>query len=144
MTMFASPIEPRAGRPLRAGLFQLDPPRLLGSRCPECSTVTYPSKDFCPACHCEAEQAPVALSSHGVVFSYTVVHQAPAGRRTPYVLAYVDLPDGVRVMAQIDHPPAAMRLGLPVTLDIRQVGEDADGPVIGYVFIADEAGKEAA
>ena len=142
--MIDAPNRPRAARPLRPGLFQLEPPGLLGSRCPECSSVVFPAKDFCPACHCDADQASVVLSRHGIVFSYTVVHQAPAGRRTPYVLAYVDLEDGVRLMVQIDHPPAAVRLGMALRLDIRQVSEDPDGPIVGYVFVADEDVKEDA
>ena len=142
--MMSTSSQPGAARPLRAGLFQFDPPKLLGSRCPDCGVVVFPSKDFCPACHSEADQASVLLSERGTVFSYTVVHQAPAGRRTPYVLAYVDLEDGVRVMAQIDHAPDDVRLGMPVSLDIRQVSEDAQGPIVGYVFVADEAVKEHA
>jgi uncharacterized protein len=142
--MSAVPADARAARPLREGLIQFSPPRLLGSRCPDCHTIVFPAKDFCPKCHSESDQATVVLSEHGTVFSYTVVHQAPAGRRTPYVLAYVDLEDGVRVMAQIDHPPANVRLGMPVKVDIRQVSQDAEGPIVGYVFVAEQTAKEHA
>jgi uncharacterized OB-fold protein len=65
------------------------------------------------------------------------VHQAPVGRPTPYVLAYVDLPDQVRVMAQVDAPHGAMRIGMPVRLVLKPVGEDGGVPVIGYAFAAD-------
>ena len=142
--MSLMPVDTAALRPLRAGLIQFSPPRLLGSRCTDCNTVVFPAKDFCPKCHSEGDQSTVVLSEYGTVFSYTVIHQAPAGRRTPYVLAYVDLKDGVRVLAQIDHPPADVRLGMDVRLDIRQVSQDALGPIMGYVFVAEHIAQQAA
>jgi len=136
------PIDAGSARPLREGLMQFSPPRLLGSRCPDCRTVLFPAKDYCPNCHYEGDQAKVVLCGRGTVFSYTVVHQAPAGRQTPYVLAHVDLDDGVRVMAQIDHPPNDVRLDMAVKLDIRVVSQDALGPIIGYVFVAEESSRQ--
>jgi uncharacterized OB-fold protein len=82
------------------------------------------------------------LSTRGSVFSYTVVHQAPGGRPTPYVLAYVDLPEQVRVLAQLDMPPRDVSLGMPVHLALRTVEQDTAGPVMGYAFTAAEAVPE--
>lgn len=120
-------------RAIREGLLQFDPPRLLGSRCNACGAAIFPAKDFCPSCRADGS-APLALSPEGTVFSYTVVHQAPGGRPTPYVLAYVDLADGVRVLAQLEHLEADVRVGMPVSLKLKQVHSEEGVPVIGYVF----------
>jgi len=124
-------------KPIREGLFQIDPPRLLGSQCPACRTKVYPAKGFCPQCDGDGAERPhvVPLSPEGVVFAYTVIHQAPAGRKTPYVLAYVDLDDEVRVLAQIHAPHTDIRIGQRVALALCAVGTEDGKPVIGYAFV---------
>jgi uncharacterized OB-fold protein len=134
MTAIAN-LSETASRPLREGLLQTDPPRLLGSACRDCSTRMFPAREFCPACDSDDVETGVALATTGELYSFTVVRQAPAGRRTPYNLAYVDLEDGVRVMAQVDCDPEAMRIGMPVHLDIRCVGQQDGCDLIGYVFV---------
>lgn len=130
--------------PVREGLLQLNPPGLIGSRCTDCGARVFPSRDFCPAC--TSEQAPegIILAGQGSVFSYTVVRQAPGGRPTPYVLAYVDLDEGVRIMAQVDHPPDDMRIGLRVGLVLRNIVPAPGEPRLGYAFAAHHAQEEAA
>jgi uncharacterized OB-fold protein len=135
---------PLAARPIREGLMQMDPPRLLGSRCSACHTTTFPAREFCPACDTAGTPAVVPLSTVGTIYSYTVVHQAPAGRKTPYALAYVDLEDGVRVMAQVDMNLDDLAIGTQVRVDIRQVGTDGEQALIGYVFVPAELAKEEA
>lgn len=122
-------------RPIREGLFQLDPPALLGSRCAACGTNSFPPRAFCPACLDDGPHAVRPLARTGSVFSYTVVHQAPGGRRTPYVLGLVDLEaDAVRVLAQIDVPAEAARIGLRVGLVLKQVDSAEGVPVLNYAF----------
>ncbi|MBK4720911.1 Zn-ribbon domain-containing OB-fold protein [Azospirillum sp. YIM DDC1] len=124
-----------ASRPLRDGLLQTDPPRLLGSACRACSTRLFPARDFCPACGSDDVEGGVPLATAGTVYSFTVVRQAPPGRETPYSLAYIDLADGVRVMAQVTGDPDALRIDMPVQLDIRPVGRRDGCDLIGYVFV---------
>lgn len=121
--------------PIRAGLFELDPPTLVASRCRACGALSFPSKSFCPLCGNDAMDTGVPLSRQGTVYSYTVIRQAPGGRSTPYVLAYVDLPGSVRLLTQVDCDPASMLMGMSVELDIRPV-EDMAGALsrLGYVF----------
>lgn len=137
-----SPANVPAPRPVREGLLRLDPPALLGSRCVHCGTVVFPARDFCPACLADGPHDELPLSTCGRVFSYTVVHQAPGGRPTPYVLAFVDLPEQVRVLAQLDVAPQDVSLGMPVHLALRTVAQDAAGSVMGYAFAAAEAAQE--
>ncbi len=120
--------------PVRPGILQTDPPRLLGALCQACDTRVFPARDFCPHCDSEAVPSPTALSPTGTVFSYTVVRQAPGARAVPYVLAYVDLDDQVRVLAQVDGEPQAVHIGQRVQLVLRNVVPPPDEPRLGYAF----------
>ncbi len=120
--------------PVRPGLIQTHPPRLLGSWCEACGTRVFPARDFCPRCESEATPASVELSPTGTVFSYTVVRQAPGARPVPYVLAYVDLDDQVRVLAQLDETPLAVHIGQRVQLVLRNVALPDDEARLGYAF----------
>jgi uncharacterized protein len=73
--------------------------RLLGSRCLECDAKAFPRRTVCFACRSvDLEEWP--LGPYGVLYTYTVVHVAPE-LRTPYCVGYVDLDEGVRVLAMI-------------------------------------------
>ncbi|MGW4587830.1 Zn-ribbon domain-containing OB-fold protein [Amycolatopsis thermoflava] len=127
-----------AARPFRDGLLKLTPPRLLGSRCDRCATVSFPAREFCPGCRAVEGIRETELSPAGTVYSFTVVRQAPPGVEVPYVLAYIDLPEGVRVLAQISGvAPEDVAIGLPVHLELTTTGQDADGAdLVGYRFRA--------
>lgn len=129
--------------PIRYGILQTDPARLIGSICPACNTRVFPGRDFCPACDTDAAPQPVVLSPEGTVFSYTTVRQAPAGRPVPYTLAYVDLSDGVRVMAQVDEDPDTVHIGMAVRLLLRNVVPEPGEPRLGYAFAAARSGTGA-
>jgi len=131
-----------AVRPIREGLFQLEPPRLLGSRCSRCATVAFPGRSFCPRCFATGAHEQVALSTEGTIFSYTVVRQAPAGWNTPYVLAYVDLPEQVRVLAQVDVEPDRVRLGLPVQVRLYEAPGPDGEPRLNFRFAAESTVRE--
>jgi uncharacterized OB-fold protein len=131
----APPVE---RKPIREGLFEMEPPALLGSICSHCGTATFPPRDFCPACLADGPHPVRPLERSGSVFSYTVVHQAPGGRRTPYVLGYVDLQhDRVRVLSQIDVPPERVSIGMRVSLVLREVATAEGVPVVNYAFAPD-------
>jgi uncharacterized OB-fold protein len=63
----------------------------------------------------------VDASGAGRVHSFTVVHRAPNEYRdeAPYVVALVDLAEGVRMMTRlVDVEPADVSVGMPVELAI--------------------------
>lgn len=80
------------------------------------------------------------VSGRGVVYSFTVVHQA-AGRafreRVPYVLALIDLDEGARMMATVDAPIEVVAIGTRVRVAWR-IEEDVTLPV----FVLDEDAPE--
>ena len=82
--------------------------RIVGSRCGDCGTAVFPAAPTCPGCH--GEMAPADLAPTGTVYSYSTVH---AGADAPYTLAYVDLDDGVRLLARLD---GAVGIDDPVTV----------------------------
>lgn len=74
--------------------------RLITTRGLESGRLTFPPKPFCPY-GWERQVEWVPLSGRGTLYSYTVVHVAPAefAHAVPYRLAIVDLIEGVRVAA---------------------------------------------
>ena len=128
-----------AGRavPLRPGLFEAGAggsPRLVGTRCSACGAHFFPRRRVCARCLSSATTT-VPLSTRGTLYTYTMVHQSTPEFPTPYVLAYADLPEGVRLLAQLVAAPGDARIGMPVEVRVEPVGVTADGcPVLGYRF----------
>jgi len=69
------------------------------------------------------------VSGRGTVYSATVIHQnqAPGFReRLPYVLAIVELEEGVRLMTNVvGCDPETVCIGMPVVARFDDVGPDA-------------------
>jgi uncharacterized OB-fold protein len=84
------------------GLFQTDPPALIGARCRNCGALRFPAIEVCANCQRE-ESDRVELSDHGTVFTFTIVHAAPPGYcgEVPYALGVVELPEGLRVTSTL-------------------------------------------
>ena len=96
-----------AARPFRKGLFMFPIPAgaaacLLGSRCRECKATYFPPRQICPRCMKEGVLHSLPLSRRGTLYTYTVIRQAPPRYPVPYAVGYVDLPEGVRVFAQLE------------------------------------------
>lgn len=73
----------------------------------------------------------VVASGRGTVFSY-VVHHAPKvpGRRLPFVVALVELEEGVRMLGELRGiDPAEVRIGLPVEVGFEKLDDEATLPV---------------
>ncbi|HEV2283116.1 MAG TPA: Zn-ribbon domain-containing OB-fold protein [bacterium] len=126
-----------AAVPLRPGLFDVDAAgthRLVGTRCETCGAHFFPRRRICARCRSSATRA-VPLSTRGALYTYTTVYQSTPAFTTPYVLAYADLPEGVRLLAQLVAAPGAVRIGMPLELRVEPVGVDGEGrPVLGYRF----------
>jgi uncharacterized protein len=112
---------------------------LIGEVCPHCEAKIFPPRDVCPECGGEARQ-PFSFSGRGEIFSYTVMHDAPAGfdETTPYTVALVKLEEGPVVTAQLtDLGGEPVKIGMPVEMVTRRIREDGDERgilVYGYKF----------
>jgi hypothetical protein len=75
---------------------------LLYQRCPKCGHVQFYPRAVCTACGADPEWA--KASGRGSVHTYTVVRQngmPPFHDELPYVVAIVELPEGVRMMGNV-------------------------------------------
>ncbi|WP_433661349.1 bifunctional MaoC family dehydratase N-terminal/OB-fold nucleic acid binding domain-containing protein [Nocardia sp. CA-128927] len=73
----------------------------------------------------------VVASGRGTVFSY-VVHHAPKvpGRQLPFVVALVELEEGVRMLGELRGiDPAEVQVGLPVRVEFEKLDDEATLPV---------------
>lgn len=133
-----------------AALFaSLDPPRLAGSRCSACATVTFPAQDGCPRC-ADGEMATIELPDRGTLWTWTVQsfepkapYRAPVTGFEPYSVGYVDLGE-VIVESRLVGDPTAFDVGARMTLTLLPLWDDADGSsVVTYAFALRSEGDEA-
>lgn len=78
--------------------------RLTVQSCTACGAKRLPPERFCPHCH-SADSSWQAVSGRGTVYSWIVVrHPVPGdvyGDEVPYVVALIDLAEGVRIASNI-------------------------------------------
>lgn len=90
---------------------------LYVQRCAACGTLRHYPRALCPSCLSDAVEW-LRCSGRGTVYTFTVTYQnQAAGFRDelPYVLAYVELAEGVRMLTNIvGCAPDAVRIGMPV------------------------------
>ena len=104
---------------------------LILQRCRSCGTLQHRPRALCVSCLSdEIEHFPA--SGRGTVYSFTITHQnqAPGFREAlPYVLAYVELEEGVRLLTNIvGCSPEDVRIGLPVEVEYAQLEGDIAVP----------------
>ncbi len=140
-TRHPAPGTASAAEPFRKGLFTLpsadgSPGCLLGSRCRECATIYFPPRAICARCMKEGVLDALPLSRRGTLYTYTVIRQAPPRYPVPYAVGYVDLPEGVRVFAQMEGWQAReLRLGEEMEISFETIRKDEQGhELIGYKF----------
>jgi uncharacterized protein len=85
-------------------------------RCARCAGVVWYPRGLCPLCG-SVDLVWFTASGQGSIYSFTVVRRAPEpfGSAVPYVVAYVELDEGPRVLTNIVHcDPGLVRIGQPV------------------------------
>ena len=101
---------------------------LLIQRCGECGNKMYPARLYCTNC-LSGNLEWVKASGKGKIYSYSVAYEYPPDRvagflSTPYVVALVDLDEGVRMVTNIeDCRPEDVRIGLDVDVKFTDIGE---------------------
>lgn len=128
--------------PVRAGLWRLTDagePRLIGSECGTCGEIHFPRRPKGICLNCQQSLADRSLGPDGKIYSFTTVMQRPPlsySGPVPYVLAWVELDEGVRVEGLLTGLPGGGPLiGMRVRLVIEALHEDADGRTISaYKF----------
>lgn len=94
--------------------------KLVFKKCSNCGKVIWPASFVCPECLCDKGEA-VELAPEGTLYSYVVMHKPfhpSLADKVPYVVAAVDLAEGVRISANIlDCDVEALRCGQKVAID---------------------------
>ena len=115
--------------------------KLVIQRCKSCGQARFYPRIVCIACGSTDTELFEAAGS-GTVFSYTIVYRAPSPAfksDVPYVLAIVELKEGVRMMTNIvDCEPGAVRVDMPVRVKFEQVSDEIWLPKF-FPAIADNA-----
>lgn len=99
--------------------------RLVLPRCDACGTVIWYPRLFCPAC-AGTEISWFDAAGTGTVYSCTVVRkgQGPFADSAPYVLAYVELDEGPRLMTNVvGCEPERVAVGQRVTVVFTDTGK---------------------
>lgn len=123
------------GIPIREGLFTLpcrpgEKAHLIGSRCQKCAQVFFPPRRICSKCfHTGLE--PLPLSGKGKLYSYTIIGYPAPGLTAPYAVAYIDLPEGVRVFSILSGwERKRPEIGMDMEMVVEKFKEDERGNVI--------------
>lgn len=99
--------------------------RLLLKRCDACGHVIWYPRGICPDCH-SSQTSWFEAKGTGEIYSYTINNKGdgPWKAAAPYVLAYVELDEGPRVLTNIvDCDQAALAIGQRVTAVWDDTGE---------------------
>ena len=100
--------------------------RLLLQRCLDCAAVVWYPRTFCPKCP-RGQLEWFEASGRGSVYSFTIVRRGATGAyrdTAPYVLAYVELAEGPRLLTNIvDCDVDAVRIGDEVRAVFHPTGE---------------------
>ena len=96
-------------------------------KCSSCGTVRFYPRALCPSCM-SSKTDYVRASGRGRVYTFTVTHQnqAPGFRdELPYVMAYVELDEGPRILTNIiNTPPGEVKIDLPVEVMFEDIDEN--------------------
>ena len=100
------------------GRFQLQ-------RCNECDTVLWFPRRHCPSCWTE-NVSTFDASGKGVIYSFTVIRKGAMLYKDagPFVVAYVELAEGPRVMTNIvECDVETVAVGMPVEIVFHDTGQ---------------------
>jgi benzoylsuccinyl-CoA thiolase BbsA subunit len=114
------------------------PPYLKGYRCRRCGKIWFPKFTPCPNPDCWSDEMDVIpLSRRGKIYSATDVFIGQSSMReyVPLIVGYVDLPEGVRIFAQLDGEIGNFGCEDAVELTTGPVRNNANGePILSYKF----------
>ncbi len=111
--------------------------RLLVQRCDDCDRLRHPPRPMCPHCTSLAWTA-VPASGRGTVASFVLPrHPQWPWFDEDYVVALVDLEEGVRIVSNlVDVAPADVRIGLAVEVRFARFDDDLVLPLFAPAVTA--------
>ena len=113
--------------------------RLVIPRCNDCESWIWYPRAFCPKCY-STDVAWNEVSGRGSIYTYSVVRRGHDAYRpaTPYVLAYVELDIGLRIITNIvDYDAQHLRIGAPVRAVF--TATEAGNALVRFTPVVDDA-----
>jgi len=112
---------------------------LVGTKCGSCNKIFFPRRSLCPECRRASlgKMLPYKLKDEGKVYTYSIIHDAPAENNNlrPYAVAMIMTDDGVLITGQlVDVDIEKIEIGMPVRAVLRKIGEDGHSGVINYGY----------
>jgi uncharacterized protein len=104
-------------------------------RCGHCQQPRFYPRLLCPKCWSDDSEW-VVTSGMGTIYTYSVVHRSPwsaLAEEVPYVVALVDLDDGVRLFTTITDSPDLVMIGSRVRVSYRELSPDVFLPVFSLM-----------
>lgn len=94
---------------------------LRGSRSRSSGSMAFPERQVCLETGAR-DMEPFLFGPDGVLYSYTTVHVS-SSREVPYMLGYVDFPNGVRVLAHVREVDPNALAGCDQAVRLRAEGD---------------------
>lgn len=102
--------------------------RFVVQHCGSCDSYIYYPRVICPYCGDSSRLSYRESEGRGTVYTFTVCHRPghPYFKdAVPYVVAMVELAEGVRIMSNIvDCDPDEVYIGMPVQVVLEPVNDD--------------------
>ncbi len=113
-------------------------PYLKGYKCKGCGKIWFPKFIPCPNPDCWSEDMEIIpLSREGKIYSAADVYIGQPSMREymPLIVGYVDLPEGIRIFAQLEGEIGSFQCGDEVELITGPIRNNGRGePIISYKF----------
>jgi uncharacterized OB-fold protein len=99
-------------------------------RCRSCSSFVFYPRAVCPTCTSD-ELDWVQARGTGTVHTFTVQHRDLPGfeGQAPFVVAIIELEEGVRLMSQVMGEPDDVSVGMAVRVEFASIGDSFQVPV---------------
>jgi uncharacterized OB-fold protein len=113
------------------------------SRCRRCRAAAFPPRSVCGACSAEGATEWIVATGRGTVWSFAVFRKAYLpGHPPPYVVAVVELEEGVRLISNVvGTEPAEARVGARVEAVVER-GTDGSPPRVLFRLDATTPGED--
>lgn len=122
--------------PFKEGLFENTSGKwtLVGGRCKQCEKIIYPLRTICLNCLSQNMEK-LTLSRSGTLYSFTTVHMPSEHFEPPYVIGWIELPEGIRVFSPIRYSKEQLlQIGMAMQLSVEKLWDEQEKGVTGYVF----------
>ena len=99
--------------------------RFILQKCDSCSSIQWFPRNYCAECSANTFTT-FDCSGKGVVYSYTIIRKVANAYKeaTPFVVAYVELEEGPRIMTNIvECKPEDVAVGMAVDMVFHDTGE---------------------